>query len=185
MKYPSPQPGDGICPTVSQKHETVAAGYSLWAKKVSEAKDSTDSLHIAGDFFELLQKIPELYAPYSKRFFLHDLFTLRLKYALEWVTTTDSTCERPVRRTYHYLMLGNPRSLECESSDASLAHALGHCRFPRLTAAIQATSPKNHRCRAVSKSSILDPSSSPSHNYTPLRTIDHTQKTSNICRRFH
>ena len=119
MENPSPQPGDGICPTVSQHHATVATGYSLWAKQVSEAKDSTDSIHIADDFLELLQKIPEIYAPHSKAFCPHEVFHPRLKYALEWVITTNSTCERPIRRTYHYLMLGNPRPLECEFANSS------------------------------------------------------------------
>lgn len=119
MKPSSPQPGDGICPTVTQHHDTMAAGYDLWKKSVSEAEESTDGVHTVDGFSELLDQIPELYAPHSEAFFPHDELYPRLKYAVEWITTTNSTCERPSRRTYHYMTLGRPRPLLCECSDAS------------------------------------------------------------------
>lgn len=114
----SPQPGDGVCPTATQHHDTATASYKLWAKLLSEAKESTGSLHTADDLLELLQRIPELYGHHSKAFLIHDESYLQLKYALEWVTTTNSACERPIKRTYHYQTLGFLRPLACEYSDA-------------------------------------------------------------------
>ena len=121
MENPSPQPGDGICPTLTQHHDTMAAAYNLWAKSVSEAEgESTDGVHIVDGFFQLLEQIPALYVPHhTKAFFPHDEIYPQLRFAVEWITTTDSTCERPSRRTYHYLSLGRPRPLVCEFSEAS------------------------------------------------------------------
>ena len=113
----SPQPGDGICPTATQHNDTATASYKIWAKLLSEAKESTGNLHIADDLLELLQRIPELYAHHRKAFLIHDEPYPQLKYALEWVTTTDSTCEQPIKRTYHYQTLGVLRPLTCEYSD--------------------------------------------------------------------
>ncbi len=113
----SPQPGDGICPTATQHNDTATASYKIWAKLLSEAKESTGNLHIADDLLELLQRIPELYAHHGKAFLIHDEPYPQLKYALEWVTTTDSTCEQPIKRTYHYQTLGVLRPLTCEYSD--------------------------------------------------------------------
>lgn len=115
----SPHPGDGICPTITQHHGTATASYETWAKLVSEAKESTVSFHTADGLIKLLQQIPELYPHNSKAFFIHYGSIPHLKYALEWVTTTDPTCERPIRRTYHYLTLGIRQPLACEFSNMS------------------------------------------------------------------
>ena len=115
----SPKPGDGICPTDIQYQDTVTASYRKWAKLLSEANESADDLHIADDLLELVERAPELYAHPSKAFLIHDQPFPQLKYALEWVTTKDSACERPTKRTYHYLNVGVLGPLACEYSDAS------------------------------------------------------------------
>ena len=115
----SPRPGDGICPTDIQTQNTVTASYRGWAKKLSEASESADNLLIADDLLELLERTPELYAHPSKAFLIHDQPYPMLKYALEWATTKDSACERPTKRTYHYLNIGTLGPLACEYSDAS------------------------------------------------------------------
>lgn len=115
----SPQPGDGICPTDIQYQDTITASYREWAKLLSEANESADDIHIADDLLELVERTPELYAHRSKAFLIHDQPYPQLKYALEWVTTKDSACERPTKRTYHYLNIGALRSLAFEYWDAS------------------------------------------------------------------
>ena len=116
---PSPQPGDGICPTVMQNQDTATASYREWAKLLSEANESSDDLHIADDLLELVERIPELHAKPSKTFLIHDQFNLQLKFALEWVTTKDVACEQPTKRTYHYLTIGVPEPQACEELDVS------------------------------------------------------------------
>lgn len=106
-------------PNNPQHHDTVTASYEIWAKLISEAKESTGDLHIADDLLELLQQIPGLYAHHSKGFSILDQPYPQLKYALEWVTTTDLACERPIKRTYYYQTLGVLRPLAWEYSDAS------------------------------------------------------------------
>ena len=118
MRNNSPHPWNGICSTVTQHHETVTASYELWAKMLSEAKKSTDSLHMVDDILEL-QQIPELYAHHSKAFFPHDELYPRLQYVLDEATTIDSTCERPIRRTYHGLYMGVLRPLTYDFLTAS------------------------------------------------------------------
>ena len=86
---------------------------------LSEATERADDLQIADDLLELVERAPELYAHPSKAFLIHDQPFPQLKYALEWVTTTYSACERPTKRTYHYLNIGVLEPLACESSDAS------------------------------------------------------------------
>lgn len=115
----SPQPGDGICPTDIQYQDTVTASYREWTKLISEANESADDLHIADDLLELVERTPELCAHPSKAFLIHDQPYPQLKYALEWVTTKDAACERPTKRTYHYLNIGVLRPLAYEYSDAS------------------------------------------------------------------
>ena len=115
----SPQPGDGICPTDFQYQDTLTTSYREWAKLLSEAKESADDLHIADDLLELVERTPELYAHPSKAFVIHDQPYPQLKYALELLTTRDSACERPTKRTYHYLNIGVVQPLACEYSDVS------------------------------------------------------------------
>lgn len=87
---------------------------------LSEAKESTDSLHVAEDLLELLPHIQERYAHHLKAFSLtHDKLEPRLVYALGWVTISDSTYKRPIKRTFHYLNLGVLRPLVCDFSDVS------------------------------------------------------------------
>ena len=119
MRISSPKPGDGICPTNIQPQDTVEASYRKWAKMLSEANANADDLQIADDLLELVERAPELYAHPSKAFLIHDQPFPQLKYALEWVTTKDSACERPTKRTYHYLDIGVLEPLACEYSDAS------------------------------------------------------------------
>lgn len=127
-RNPSPEPGDGICPTVTQHSATATAGQEAWASLLSEAKGSIGNFCIADNFLELLELIPELNAQESKPFVIHDEPDLPdalplLKYALEWITTADSACERPTKRTYHYLTLGALQPVACEYLDAGEEHA--------------------------------------------------------------
>jgi len=101
-----------------QPLNTMIRQQKIWAKLLSEVKESTCNLHIADDLLKLLQRIPGLYAHHGKAFLIHDEPYPQLKYALEWVTTIDSTCEQPIKRTYHYLTLGVLEPLTCEYSDA-------------------------------------------------------------------
>ena len=119
----SPEPGDGICPTVTQHSATATAGQEAWTSLLAEAKGSTGNFHIAENLLELLELIPELKAQESKPFVIHDEPDLPdalplLKYALEWKTTADSACEQPTKRTYHYLTMGALQPLACEHLDA-------------------------------------------------------------------
>lgn len=81
--------------------------------------ESVDDLHIADDLLEFVERIPELYAHRSKAFSIHDQPYPQLEYAMEWVTTQDPACERPLKRTYHYLNIGVRGTLACECLDAS------------------------------------------------------------------
>ena len=101
-----------------QNQDTATASYGKWAKLLSEANESSDDLHIADDLLELVERIPELYAQPSKAFLI-DEFYPQLKFALEWVTTKDLACERPTKRTYHYLKIGVPEILACQKLDVS------------------------------------------------------------------
>ena len=102
---------DEICSIITQQRATITVDYEIWEKLFSRAKKSTNMLQIANDLLKLLKHISRLYAHLSKRFSFIDQLYSRLKYALEWVTTTNSNCERFIKRTYHYLILKVLQSL--------------------------------------------------------------------------
>ncbi len=114
-----PHAGDGICPTVSQHNDTVADSYGRWTKLVLDATKSRGDLCVADNLLELLQRIPELSAHPSKPFSILDQPHPQLRYALDWMTTTNVDCERPIKRTYHYQTMGALQLLRWEYSDAS------------------------------------------------------------------
>lgn len=116
---PPPQPGDGIYPTIVQHADTANAGYKTWARLVLEAKESTADLHIADNLLDLLSRIPELYARHSKSFSIQEEPSPQIRFVLEWLTTRDATCERPLKRTYHHQTLAALRPQEWEYLDAS------------------------------------------------------------------
>ena len=55
---------------------------------------------------DLLRYVPAFHAQPSAAFSILDEPFPQVKYVLEWVTTTDSTCDQPVKRTYHQQILG-------------------------------------------------------------------------------
>lgn len=116
---PLPQPGDGIYPTIVQHDVIASASHELWAKLVSEAKENTADLHIAENLIDLLARVPELYARHSKAFSIHDEPSPQMKFALEWLTTRDTACDRPLKRTYHHQTLAALRPQKWEYLDAS------------------------------------------------------------------
>ena len=115
----SPRPGDGICPTNTQFNETVKASYDIWKTLGSEANQSSKSLYTSKCLLNLLQQIPGFYARPLKAFSILNSLFAQAQYALDWITTIDLTCNRPLKRTYHYLTLGIPEPVVCEFSDAS------------------------------------------------------------------
>lgn len=102
----SPYPGDGICPTSAQFYNTATVSHELWTSLASDAKDGTSIPSTADCVLDLLRYVPAFYAQRSKAFSILDEPFPQVKYALEWVTTTDTTCEQPVKRTYHQQILG-------------------------------------------------------------------------------
>ena len=66
-----------------------------------------------------VERIPKLYVQPLKAFLIDDQFNPQLKFALEWVTTKDVGCERPTKRTYHYLEIGVPELQACKKLDVS------------------------------------------------------------------
>ena len=109
-----PQAGDGICPTVSQYNETISASYTAWSKHVFNAKQQRPGGFSAADgLLDLVQRVPDFRAHPSHAFSIHEGTSPLMRYALEWMTTEDSTCKRPVKRTYHYQILGRRQPLVC------------------------------------------------------------------------
>ena len=113
----SPQPGNRICLTDFQYQDMLTASYREWAKLLSETKENTDDLHITNDFLELVERIPEFYAHFSKVFVIHDQFYSQFKYILEWLTTRDSVYKRFIKRIYHYLNIKAVQPLAYENSN--------------------------------------------------------------------
>ena len=105
---PTPRPGDGVCPTTSQFDDVVRVSYKHWSFLALEAGNHSCSLYITERLLDLLQQIPAFRAPPSTPFFILDDPYPQVKYALEWVTTTDPTCDQPTKRTYHFQTLGIP-----------------------------------------------------------------------------
>ena len=98
----TPWPGDGVCPTLDQCAKTAKASYESWSRLVHHAGIATDSLSEADTLVDLLRRVPEFRC--SQVF--HEGAQLCLKCSLEWVTTTHPDCDRPLKRTYHYQVLG-------------------------------------------------------------------------------
>lgn len=115
----SPYPGDGVCPTTSQFNDTVKASYDNWKTSGSEANQNSKCLSTSDCLLNLLQQIPGFYARPLKAFSILDNPFPQVQYALDWITTTDLTCNQPLKRTYHYQTLGVPEPVICEFSDAS------------------------------------------------------------------
>jgi hypothetical protein len=103
LKRPiSPYPGDGICPTTLQLDEATRQGYEHWSNLGLDTSIpcTTDCI------LDLLRYVPAFYAQPSAAFSILDEPFPQVKYVLEWVTTGDSSCDQPVKRTYHQQLLG-------------------------------------------------------------------------------
>lgn len=94
--------GDGVYPSPRQFWSFYRASYKLWASMVSH--DSSNP-SIVDSLLNILQRIPAFRAQPSKSFsILVEPYPL-VKLAFEWVTTTDSACDKSVKRTYQYQKL--------------------------------------------------------------------------------
>jgi len=102
----SPYPGDGVCPTAAQFYNTASYGYKLRSSLESETRDDSSISCTADCILDLLRHVPAFCAQRSKAFSILNKPFPQVKYALEWVTTTDAACDQPVKRTYHYQTLG-------------------------------------------------------------------------------
>ena len=102
----SPYPGDGVCPTSVQFYDIARVSQGHWSSLGSETKDCMSIPCTADCILDLLRHVPAFYAQRSKSFSILNEPFPQVKYALEWVTTTDVTCEQPVKRTYHQQILG-------------------------------------------------------------------------------
>lgn len=116
-----PYPGDGICPSIAQFEDAVRVGYELWSSLGSDTGNDSSLLCTADCLADLLRHVPAFYAQHSKAFSILDQPFPQVKYALEWTTTTDASCDQPVKRTHHYLTLGIPEPVGYKFLDASEA----------------------------------------------------------------
>ena len=114
-----PHPGDSVCPTTLQFDEAIRASYNLWASFGSEEQQDKNNLYIADSFLDLLQQISSFLAHPLKVYSILDSPHPQLKYALEWVTSTDSSCDQPLKHTHHYQTLGVLEPVVCEFLDTS------------------------------------------------------------------
>ncbi len=117
----SPYPGDGVCPTAAQFYNTASYGYKLWSSLESETRDDPSIPCTADCILDLLRHVPAFCAQRSKAFSILNKPFPQVKYALEWVTTTDAACDQPVKRTYHYQTLGILEPLSYRFIDVSSA----------------------------------------------------------------
>lgn len=111
-------PGDGVCPSIAQFEDTVRAGYEHWSSLGSDIKNDSSLPSTADYLADLLRHVPAFYAQNSKGFSILDH---QVKYALDWITTTDANCDQSVKRTHHYLDIGIPEPLGYRFLDASEA----------------------------------------------------------------
>ena len=102
----SPYPGDGICPTSVQFYNVARMSHKHWSSLGSDMTDCTSIPCTADCILDLLRHVPAFYSQRSKTFSILDEPFPQVKYAFEWVTTADVTCEQPVKRTYHQQILG-------------------------------------------------------------------------------
>ena len=77
-----------------------------WSSLGSDMTDCTSIPCTADCILDLLRHVPAFYSQRSKTFSILDEPFPQVKYAFEWITTTDVTCEQPVKRTYHHQILG-------------------------------------------------------------------------------
>lgn len=115
----SSYPGDGICPTIPQFHKAARASYELWSTLGSDTRDDASIPCTADCILDLLRYVPAFYAQRSTAFSILDEPFPQVKYVLEWVTTTDSTCDQPVKRTYHQQTLGIVKPMSYEFINTS------------------------------------------------------------------
>ena len=116
-----PYPGDGICPSTAQFENAVRAGYELWSSLGSDSIDDSSLPCTADCLVDLLRHVPAFYAQHAKAFSILDEPFPQVKYALEWITTTDATCDQPVKRSHHCLTLGILEPVGYKFLDASEA----------------------------------------------------------------
>lgn len=117
----SSHPGDGVCPSTAQFENAARVGYELWSPLGWDSSDDSSLPATAGCLLDLLRHIPAFYARTSKAFSIVDAPFPQIKYSLEWTTTTDATCDQPVKRTRHYLTIEIPEPVGYKSIDTSEA----------------------------------------------------------------
>ena len=115
----TPYPGDGICPTTLQFYEAARASYEHWSILGSDTRDNASIPCTANCILDLLRYVPAFYAQPSAAFSVLDEPFPQVRYVLEWVTTTDSTCDQPVKRTYHQQILGIAKPMGYEFINTS------------------------------------------------------------------
>ena len=96
----APFPGDGVCPTVTQFRDTCEASERYWRSLIVQREASFDITNHVDKFLALVDKIPPFQAPVSGGTFVSNDQLPQIKYSCEWVTTTNPSCDQPVKRMY-------------------------------------------------------------------------------------
>ena len=101
-----PNPGDGVCPSSHQFFAAYRTSYHRWTSLIASLTCDSSFPSIVDSLLHILESIPAFRTQYSRPFMiLNEPYPPQIKLAFEWVKTTDSTCEQPVKRLYQYLKL--------------------------------------------------------------------------------
>ena len=117
-----PYPGDGVCPSSHQFLAAYRASYRRWTSLITSVTCNSSVPSIVDSLLYILEQIPAFRAQYSRPFMILDEPYPQVKMAFEWVTTTDSTCERPVKRIYQYQKLARSQSATYSSISSPEAY---------------------------------------------------------------
>ena len=104
-----PYPGDGVCPSSHQFLAAYRASYHRWTALIRSVTCDSSAPSTVDSLLRILEQVPAFRAQYSRPFTILNE-PPQVKLAFEWVTTTDSTCEQPVKRIYQYLNLARSQS---------------------------------------------------------------------------
>ena len=84
--------------------------YHRWTSLITSVTCDSSFPSVVDRLLQLLEQIPAFRAQSSRPFMILNEPYPQVKLAFEWVTTTDSTCDQPVKRIYQYAKLARPQS---------------------------------------------------------------------------
>lgn len=115
-----PHPGDGICPTSIQYQNTATRNRELWKALVIDVEQDLADSAMDFQLLDLLRNVPPFPVALTQEFEVLEGHGLMIECASEWQTTTNPTCDQPLKAIQHYQILAIPEPINIQHFDGDV-----------------------------------------------------------------